>query len=118
MPMRSTRYILAIGALAVAIAGCTARPETSVNANRNAGLNADVNASLDADDDNEVNGSVNAGRNAGSNRIPPAVIYEPDGGPAGNLQSEDANIEADLNVLGASDSDAEISEMEQEINAE
>lgn len=117
--MRSTRYILAIGALAAAIAGCTARPETSVNASRNANLNANVNASLDDD----TNG--NAGRDAADDRDarPPAVIGSPeipppDGGPARNPGGDDAAIEAELNALGASDSGAEIGEMEKEINAE
>ncbi len=103
--MRRT-LLTALGISALLLAGCT--PSATVNLNTN----------LNADDDNEVNANVNAGRNDANDRIPPAVIFPPDGGPPGNLRSEDASIEAELNAVGPADLDAEIGDIENELNAE
>lgn len=102
--MRRTPLI-AIASLLL-LAGCT--PSATV----------DLNANLNVDYDNEVNGSVNAELNTGSNRIPPAIIPKADGGPVRISGSEDTNIEAELNAMGTADLDAEIDDIEAELNAE
>lgn len=107
--MRRT-LLTVLGVSALLLAGCTPSATVDLNANLNTGINASL--------DDEVNGSVNAGLNAGSNRIPPAFIAPPDGGPARITGSEDANIEAELNALNTADLDAEIGNIEAELNAE
>lgn len=79
------------------LAGCTPRATVDLNANLNTGLNENINA--------------------GSNLIPPADIPKPDGGPPAIRGGEDANIEAELNAMNTADLDAEIGDIEAELNA-
>lgn len=117
--MRKTTYLLAIGALAVAISGCKPQAQTPAAGTPTASPSGDTLMKKEPG----ANGSIIEKNEDGATieKKEEGVMMKKEEGtvmPDKAATAEDAAIDTELKALGASDSDAEIGEMEKEISAE